>query len=280
MSSHTSNITVEAIKSCRVLLETTTIDLEDRLMDITQKLEELQSHRAIDAVPDAASIQRIEGERTSTEKALFLCNELARHIDELQSSCSKVDDLPHLSDLGPSSNRFFSEGLDGCRDYMACALRRLEKHRQEIADRLEADPTATASSNDKALVEKLHGEANALRHGLRFFSDVDSYLEEQISNIENHAEGDDAIQIMVSTDGKPIKGKNHGLGDRLKQAGGHYDNDSLRQISQDFTKISLQHTELGKHKTDQLTNLDSTKETDAHVCKSFSGPGFTLSTKS
>jgi len=248
-------------------------------MDITQKLEDLTVHRMIDAGPDTASIQRIEGERMSTEKALLLCTELAQHIDELQSSYSKDEASPHLSDLGPSSNRFFSEGLDGCRDYVACALRRLEKHRQEIADRLEADPTATVSSNDKFLAEKLHGEANALRQGLRFFSNVDSYLEEQMSNIENHAEGDDAIQIMVSTDGNPIKGKNHGVGDRLKQAGGHYDNQSLRQISQDFAKISLQHTELGKHKTDQPTNPESPKETDAYVCKPFSGPGFTLATK-
>lgn len=270
---------MDAIRSCRILLETTTVDLEDRLVEITQKLDDLTVHRTTDSSPDPVSIQRIEGERMSTEKALFLCNDLTRHIDDLQRSFAKENDFPLVSDTGPSSNKFFSEGLDGCRDYMVCALRRLEKHRQEIAERLKASPTATVSSDDVFLAEKLHSEANALRHGLKFFSNVDSYLEEQMSNIENHAEGDDTIQIMVSTDGKPIKGKNNGVGNRLRQAGGHYDNESLQQISQDFAKTSLQYTELGKHKPDQPTNPDPPKATDAFVCKSFSGPGFTLATK-
>jgi hypothetical protein len=141
--------------------------------------------------PDAAIIKRIQDERLNTEKGLQLCVQLSQHIDQIQLSFPKDDEPPHLTDPGPTSKLLVSEGLDGCKEYVAFALQRLEKHRQKVADRLKTDPTAAISSNDKILLEKLQGEADTLRHGLKFFSNVDSYLEEQISNIENHAEGDD-----------------------------------------------------------------------------------------
>jgi hypothetical protein len=71
-------------------------------------------------------------------------------------------------------------------------------------------------------------------------------VEAQISSIENHAEGDDTIQFMVSTDGRPINGKTHGVGDRQKQAGGHFGDTSLQQLSQDFKSIALHQS--GKEK--------------------------------
>jgi hypothetical protein len=169
-----------------------------------------------------------------------------------------------------------SEGLNGCKEYMAFSLQRLEKHRQEVADRLKVDPTAASSSDDMVLLDKLQDEAETLRHGLKFFSNVDSYLAEQISNIENHAEGNDTIQLMVSTDGKPINGKNHGVGDRLKQAGGHYDNPSLQQVSQDFATISMHQTEIMKHTGD---NSSTSRQETTTSQESFSGRGFTLKRK-
>jgi hypothetical protein len=277
----TSSITVEAIQSCRSLVETTTIDLEDRLAEIVQKLEDLSLSKTGSSGVNAEIIKRVEGERISTEKALQLCTELSQHIDEIQRSYPRDDDLPHLSDSGTTSNRLFSEGIDGCKDYVAFALSRLEKHRQAVASRLEADPKGAGLSDDKLLLQKLQSEAHTLRHGLKFFSNVDSFLEEQMSNIENHAEGDDTIQLMVSTDGRPINGKNHGVGSRLKQAGGHYDNASLQQVSQDFTSISLHQTEFRKTKENQSTasSPETPHATPESQQKVFSGPGFTLARK-
>ncbi|KAK4232665.1 hypothetical protein C8A03DRAFT_20086, partial [Achaetomium macrosporum] len=91
----------------------------------------------------------------------------------------------------------------------------------------------------KACFDKLQNEAKVLRRCLDFCSDVDAYVESKISNIENHAEGDDTIQLMVSTDGRPLIGKNHGIGKRQKQAGGHFGEVSLQQVSGDFKSIAL-----------------------------------------
>jgi hypothetical protein len=273
-----STLSVEAIQDCRSLLTTTTIDLEDRLETIMQKLESLGHGKSPASTAEAVVLERMEGERLSIEQALQLCVNLSQQIDELQRSLPKDDAFPRLCDPSPTPNMLVSEGLNGCKEYMVFALQRLEKHRREVADRLNVDPAAATSSKDKVLLDNLQNEAETLRHGLRFFSNVDSYLEEQMSNIENHAEGNDTIQLMVSTDGKPIKGKNSGFGDRLKQAGGHYDNLSLQQVSQDFTTISIRQIETMKDKKDEAStsNSKSARETSQEP---FRGRGFTLHPK-
>jgi hypothetical protein len=55
-------------------------------------------------------------------------------------------------------------------------------------------------------------------------------------------EGSTVDEFMVSTDDKPLNGKNHGVGSRLKQAGAHLKEQSFQRISQDFTIISLHQT--------------------------------------
>lgn len=56
-----------------------------------------------------------------------------------------------------------------------------------------------------------------------------------MSRIENYSKGD-AIQIMVSTNGKLINGKNEGLGWRTRQLGGYLSDNSLQQLTQNLFK--------------------------------------------
>ncbi|RYO78680.1 hypothetical protein DL764_010097 [Monosporascus ibericus] len=180
-------------------------------------------------------------------------------------------------------------------DSIATSTIDLEAYLEDILQKLEAlsprvtgglNPDATvrryaASAEDQASFNKLQNEAKTLRRCLAFCSDVDAYVEAQISNIENHAEGHDTIQFMVSTDGRPINGKNHGIGKRQKQAGGHFGDTSLQQVSQDFKSIALYqsgHKEDANHSAsipghDALVNPKSPFG-DRH------GPGFVLAKSS
>ena len=65
-----------------------------------------------------------------------------------------------------------------------------------------------------------------------------------MSTIENHAVGD-AIQIMVSTNGKIIHGKNKGLGPRTWQVGGYISDTSLQKLSHGIFDCQLQKTTIG-----------------------------------
>lgn len=59
---------------------------------------------------------------------------------------------------------------------------------------------------------------------------------ENITKVENYSKGD-AIQIMVSTNGKPINGKNQGLGWRTRQLGGYMSDSSLQHLAQGLLKV-------------------------------------------
>ncbi|GKU14516.1 unnamed protein product [Fusarium langsethiae] len=172
-----------------------------------------------------------------------------------------------------------SEGLGGCKDYIGFALERLKRHRQKVSERIGAGSSTTVSPDDKILLDNLNDEAEALRHSLNLCSNIDTYLEEKISNIVNHAEGDDTIQFMVSTDGKPLNGKNHGVGSRLKQAGGHFKEQYLQQISQDFTTISLHQTGGKKPSRNASSPAAQSETTTESLGTPFNGRGFTLTPK-
>lgn len=62
-----------------------------------------------------------------------------------------------------------------------------------------------------------------------------------MSTIENIAEGD-AIQIMISTNGKMICGKNCGRGWRTRQIGGYMSDVLLQQLSQDILSNDQQNS--------------------------------------
>ncbi|KAF4447926.1 putative pathogenicity protein CRX2 [Fusarium austroafricanum] len=273
----TSTITVEAVQSCREVIETATIDLEAHLDDIKEKLDALASRAVVSSETDEETVKYIENERISTEKGLQLCLQLSQHIEQIQLQFTTEEgQAPDLLSPHPPSNKLVSEGLSGCKDYIGFALERLKRHRQKLSEGLEPGSPRNMSPDDKLLLDSLNAEADALRHSLNFCSNVETYLKENISNIENHAEGDDTIQFMVSTDGKPLNGKNHGIGSRLKQAGGHFQEQSLQQISQDFTTISLHQTGGNRSSQNSPSPTGNPEATTGPLGKSFHGRGFTL----
>jgi hypothetical protein len=280
MTSRTSAITVEAVQSCRGLIETTTIDLEVHLEDVKQKLDALASRALVSPEVDEATFKYIENERLSTEKGLQLCLQLSQQIDQIQLQyATEEGHTPGLLGPHPTSNMLVSEGLDGCKEYLGFALERLKRHRQKVSERIDAGSSTAVASDNKVLLDNLNEEADVLRHSLNLFSNINTYLEEKISNIENHAEGDDTIQFMVSTDGKPLNGKNHGIGLRLKQAGGHFKEQSLQQISQDFTTISLHQTGGKESPRNAHTPTVDPETTAVPPGTPFNGRGFTLTPK-
>jgi len=228
--------------------------------------------------PDGTVLQRIEEEKRSTAKGLQFCAVLSQQIEQIQADYLE-DDLSS-SDRDPSSTSrvLVGEGLGACRNHVRFTLDQLEMHRKRMED-LGASSEVTVSPQDRALFDKLQSEVNTLRQSLGFCSDVDAVLESHISNIENHAEGDDTIQFMVSTDGKPVNGKNRGIGQRLKQAGGHFGETALQSMSQDFKTISIHQAgpiQTGGNGSTSVTGDDGTS---AEFGKPFSnrhGPGFTL----
>ncbi|KAK7219275.1 hypothetical protein V2G26_007278 [Clonostachys chloroleuca] len=172
--------------------------------DVLQKLEALSPRVTADSFPDAVIRHYMEKERLSTEKALQFCNVLSEQIEQIQT------DFQNNQDPDSTSEMLFGEGLQGCMHHMRFTLARLEERQKSVAERLGSGFNV-ASAEEQASFDKLRNEAKTLRHCLAFCSDVDTYAELQISNIENHAEGDDTIQFLVSTNSKPITERTEAL---------------------------------------------------------------------
>ncbi|KAI1839518.1 hypothetical protein JX266_014271 [Neoarthrinium moseri] len=207
-----------------------------------------------------------------------------------------------------------TEAINACRDLIVTTTIDLEAHLEEIRQKLEALTQRTTGPDlDETVRQHMEEEQQSTEKGLEFCaklsqaiekiqfdffgakrgypdtqssdsasdfcSDVDAVLEKQVSNIENYAEGDDTIQFMVSTDGKPINGKNRGLGLRLKQAGGHFSEESLQQVSQDFKSISIHQTGMQEHGPRLSASMTGDDNMSSKPESSFGirhGPGFTL----
>lgn len=57
--------------------------------------------------------------------------------------------------------------------------------------------------------------------------------------MENYGKGD-AVQIMVSTNGRLLNGRNQGLGWRTRQLGGYISDSSLQHLSQNLFRCEEQ----------------------------------------
>jgi hypothetical protein len=74
----------------------------------------------------------------------------------------------------------------------------------------------------------LRGEWEAFQTGKDIYLQAQSLVQDSVSPIEDFGPGD-AVQFMVSTTDKTIKGVNRGTGWRTRQVGGHIDPASFQQ---------------------------------------------------
>jgi hypothetical protein len=191
--------------------------------------------------PDAAELHSLREERLSTEKCLQICAQLSSHIDQIQLISDEAG--PSRGSIGAdaSPETVTNEGLQECKNSLTVTAAKLEKHMRDIMDRLLAkSKTAVSSDEDAQDLSRLRDEWETARQCLDICSRADSHLKENVSVIENYGTGD-ALQFMVSANGKVLHGKNRGLGWRNRQVGGYVSNESIQQLSRDFASMHTSH---------------------------------------
>ena len=181
----------------------------------------------------------IKEEQLSTQKCLQICSQLSDHIYQIQLTSKLSGSGPGIIDPDAFSERVTNVGLQECKNSLILTAAKLERHMQDLMDRLVTkSKTAMASEEDIADLARLRDEWETARQCMDICSKADNHLKENISTIDNYATGD-AVQFMVSTDGTIIHGKNRGLGWRSRQVGGHLSDVSVQQLSRDMTSISI-----------------------------------------
>lgn len=189
---------------------------------------------------DASELRLIKEERLSTEKCLQICAQLSEHINQIQITRQRRGGSPKPVNQDVIPDRVTNEGLQECKNSLILTAAKLEKHIQDLMDRLLTKSKAAMTSEEEFTdLERLRDEWETTRQCMDVCSRADSHLKENISIIDNYATGD-AVQFMVSTDGNTVHGKNRGLGWRSRQVGGHLSDASLQQLSRDLTSVSFQ----------------------------------------
>ncbi|KAJ5935943.1 hypothetical protein N7454_005241 [Penicillium verhagenii] len=274
-----STIAAESIGDYENLIQDAKEDLEARLESIDRKLEHLLVNDSSQSGPDSAEFQSLREERLSTEKCLQICAQLSSHIDQIQLISDKTDASPGPIGTDTSPEELTNQGLQECKQSLTMTAAKLEKHMRDVMDRLLAkSKTATSSDEEAQDLSRLRDEWETARQCLDICSRADNHLKENVSVIENYGTGD-TLQFMVSANGKVLHGKNRGMGWRSRQVGGYLSNESIQQLSRDFSTMqtSLSRGENSSPKASSTPSADDNMEgeTTAEFQERF-GRGFTL----
>ena len=198
---------------------------------IDEKLELMLGKSGANSESDTSEIKLIKEERLSAEKCLQICAQLSDHISQIQFAAKDNASSNESMDSETLPEKITSEGLQDCKDALARTAQKLEGYEKEVFARLmEKCKTALDSEEDVVNLTRLRHEWEATRQGMDICSKARDNLKENVSIIDNYAIGD-AIQFMVSTNGKTIQGKNRGLGWRTRQIGGHLSDESVQEIA-------------------------------------------------
>ena len=204
-----------------------------------EKLELILGQNAGGSERDTSEVMRIKEERLSTQKCLQICAQLSEHISQVQITARQSASNGTTADSMPIPERITNEGLRECKESLARMAQQLASHETQLFDRLMSMlDTASASQENATDITRLREEWQSTRKSMDILSTASNHMEKNISIIENHGTGD-AVQIMVSTNGKAIHGINRGLGWRTRQIGGYVDNETVRQMSRDMVSISI-----------------------------------------
>lgn len=232
---------------------------------------------------DAAERRLIKEEQLSTQKCLQICAQLSDHIDQIQLRPKRSGSSPGIIDPDAFPERVTNVGLQECKNSLLLTAAKLERNMQDLMDRLVTkSKTAMNSQEDVADLARLRDEWETARQCLDICSKADNHLKENVTIIDNYAIGD-AVQFLVSTDGKTIHGKNRGLGWRTRQVGGHLNDTSLQQLSRDFTSISIRNIgDEGSPSQSNTTSVPNDEAENGHNSdfRERYGRGFQLTSKS
>jgi hypothetical protein len=192
-----------------------------------EKLELLLRQKMPRSELDASKVRRIKEERLSTDKCLQICAQLSTHISQIQITAQRSASTSATSDSSSIPEKITNEGLQECKVSLARMAQQLASHKKELFDRLmnNLNPTGVSEDNDADII-RLREEWQSTRKSMDILSTAGNHLEKNISIIENHATGD-AVQIMVSANGKTLHSTNRGVGWRTRQIGGYLDNETV-----------------------------------------------------
>ncbi|GMF97350.1 unnamed protein product [Aspergillus oryzae] len=149
--SHKSSVTAEAIESYKDIIETAKADLESHLETIHDKLQRIVGQTVAAEDLDTLELRRIKEEHMSTEKFLQICTQFLNHINQSQLSTKSSNSSAGLLGSDTYPERVTDKSLQNCKKNLAGTITQLEKHMQDLTDRLLVKSKAAMTSEQDIL---------------------------------------------------------------------------------------------------------------------------------
>jgi hypothetical protein len=187
---------------------------------------------------DAPELTQIKEETMNTEMCLEICGQLSEHISQIQLTTNAATNAGGSTDERSIPETITMEALEECKQRISQLDTKLKGHEKLLFSLLtEKMKTSTTSPTEAVDIAGLRENWESTRESMEIQLKAEQYLDKEVSEIENHATVD-AVQVMVSTNGKTLHGTKRAARWRTRQIGGQLDNETLRQISRDMESIA------------------------------------------
>ncbi|RAQ57290.1 hypothetical protein COH20_012069 [Aspergillus flavus] len=198
---HKSSVTAEAIESCKDIIETAKADLESHLETIHDKLQRIVGQTMIAEDLDTLELWRIKEEHMSTEKCLQICTQFFDHIDQSQLSTKSSNSSAGLLGSDTYPERVTDKSLLNCKKNLAGTITQLEKHMQDLTDRLLVKSKAAMISEQDILgLKGLQDDWQTTYQCMEICSKASELRDNSRTGIfENCTSADLSTPVVVST---------------------------------------------------------------------------------
>ncbi|KAH9203539.1 hypothetical protein DL95DRAFT_529608 [Leptodontidium sp. 2 PMI_412] len=245
----TSAVTISVLKEYKDMITNTTVDLEEHLQEINDRLRTFAPQGPTLSVESAAEIWQIQEERDSTQECLKICAQVSSHIDQLQptvfeniSTSPGAYQMPTAKLEGHTSARLFTaDTFKTCRAKLSDTTTKLEDHLQDIDSRLRnlAMPGARSSDVQASEQEKIKEELDSIKQCLAICAQASTQADKERVNVfEDIFTADDGHQVLVSTIGDLISARRVTAGVRSRQWLGQMSDETLQQLSHSHGSVA------------------------------------------
>lgn len=199
--SHKSSVTAEAIESYKYIIETAKADLESHLETIHDKLQRIVGQTVTAEDLDTLELRRIKEEHMSTEKCLQICTQFFDHIDQSQLSTKSSNSSAGLLGSDTYPERVTDKSLQNCKKNLAGTITQLEKHMQDLTDRLLVKSKAAMTSEQDILgLKGLQDDWQTTYQCMEICSKASELRDNSRTGIfENCTSADLSTPVVVST---------------------------------------------------------------------------------
>ena len=230
------------------MIKNTTIDLEEHLRDMNEKLETLSLKQS--QQDGSADQLYIQAERDSTLQCLQICTQVSKYIEQHQSNVMEdvytPPDAIHRAGFergSGSPRRVIASTLHECNEKIKLTNVQLSSRLQHLSSRLSSIPRDPSGPSTRQAVEqdKVLEELESIRQCLDICGKAVGKAEEaRINVMADVVVAEDAQQWLVSTIGELIDARRVTAGARSLQCIGQLSDDSVQQVSRGHSSFSAE----------------------------------------